>query len=128
MRYSETSGIDGRFDFELVPPGDYLGRAESSGMSPQITPHLHVEVGGAAELEFKLLVAGAKESVTVSGEPQLVETQPSAISSVIDERAISDLPLNGRRYTDLTLLTPGVTRLRTLTATSIPSLPRAQSE
>jgi hypothetical protein len=79
-------------------------------MSPQITPHLHVDVDGAAELEFKLPVAGARESVTVSGEPQLVETQPSAISSVIDERAISDLPLNGRRYTDLALLTPGVTQ------------------
>jgi Carboxypeptidase regulatory-like domain len=110
IRYAETTGADGRFAFELVPPGDYLGRAESSGMSPQITPHLHVDVGGAAELEFKLPVAGARESVTVSGEPQLVETQPSAISSVIDERAISDLPLNGRRYTDLALLTPGVTQ------------------
>ena len=110
IRYAETTGDDGRFAFELVPPGDYLGRAESSGMSPQITPHLHVDVGGAAELEFKLPVVGARESITVSGEPQLVETQPSAISSVIDEHAISDLPLNGRRYTDLALLTPGVTQ------------------
>jgi hypothetical protein len=57
-----------------------------------------------------LPVAGVKESVAVSGEPQLVETQPSAISSAIDERAISDLPLNGRRYTDLALLTSGVTQ------------------
>ena len=51
IRYAETTGDDGRFAFELVPPGDYLGRAESSGMSPQITPQLHVDVGGAAELE-----------------------------------------------------------------------------
>jgi len=64
------------FAFELVPPGDYLGRAESTGVPPQITPHLHVDVGGAAELEFKLLIVGAKESATVSGEPQLVERSP----------------------------------------------------
>ena len=79
-------------------------------MSPQTTPHLHVDVGGTSELEFKLTVAGAKESITVTGEPPLVETQPSGISSLIDERAINELPLNGRRFTDLALLTPGFTQ------------------
>jgi hypothetical protein len=79
-------------------------------MSPQTTPRLQVDVGGTTELEFKLPVAGAKETVTVSGEPPLVETQPSGVSSLIDERAINELPLNGRRYTDLALLTPGVTQ------------------
>src|SRR5712691_10453502 len=110
LRYSSATDDEGHFAFELLLPGDYSARAESAGMSPQVTPRLHVDVGGTAELDFKLVVAGAKETVTVSGEPQLVETQPSAISSVIDERAISDLPLNGRRYTDLALLTPGVTQ------------------
>ena len=55
-------------------------------------------------------MAGTKETVTVSGEPPLVETQPSGISTLIDERAINELPLNGRRFTDLALLTPGVTQ------------------
>jgi hypothetical protein len=76
----------------------------------QTTPRLQVDVGGTTDLEFKLPVAGAKETVTVSGEPPLVETQPSGVSSMIDERAINELPLNGRRYTDLALLTPGVTQ------------------
>jgi hypothetical protein len=66
----------------------------------QTTPRLQVDVGGTTDLEFKLPVAGAKETVTVSGEPPLVETQPSGVSSMIDERAINELPLNGRRYTD----------------------------
>ena len=110
FRYSTTTDITGRFAFELLPPGDYSGRAESPGMSPQTTPRLHVDVGGTAELEFKLAVAGVKESVTVSGEPPFVETQPSGVSSLIDERAVSELPLNGRRFTDLALLTPGVTQ------------------
>ena len=110
FRYATTTDITGRFAFELLPPGDYSGRAESPGMSPQTTPRLHVDVGGTTELEFKLAVAGTKETVTVSGEPPLVETQPSGLSSLIDERAIDELPLNGRRYTDLALLTPGVTQ------------------
>jgi hypothetical protein len=61
-------------------------------------------------LDFHLTLAGAKEAVTVSGAPPIVETQPSSISAVIDERAITDLPLNGRRFTDLSLLAPGVTQ------------------
>jgi hypothetical protein len=110
LRYSTTTDSEGRFAFELLPPGDYSARTESAGMSPQTAPRLHVDVGGATELELKLAVAGAKESVTVSGEPQLIETQPSGVSSLIDERAINELPLNGRRFTDLALLTPGVTQ------------------
>jgi hypothetical protein len=110
FRYATTTDIAGRFAFELLPPGDYSARAESPGMSPQTTPGLHVDVGGTTELVFKLAVAGTRETVTVSREPPLVESQPSGLSSLIDERAISELPLNGRRYTDLALLTPGVTQ------------------
>src|SRR5216683_1686831 len=55
-------------------------------------------------------IAGANESVTVSAEPKTVGTEPRGLSSVIDERAILNLPLNGRRFTDLALLTPGVTQ------------------
>src|ERR1700690_2965968 len=110
FRYSTTTDSFGRFAFELLPPGDYSARAESPGMSPQTTPGLHVDVGGTTELAFKLIVAGARETVTVSGEPPLVESQPSGLSALIDERAINELPLNGRRYTDLALLTPGGTQ------------------
>jgi len=64
-------------------------------------------------------LAGASETVTVSVAPPLVETVPSSISAVVDEKAIHDLPLNGRRFTDLSLLAPGVTQApRGLTSAS----------
>ena len=94
-RYSATSDAEGRFSIDLLPPGDYSARVVAKDMSPQITPQLHVEVGAAAELEFRLSIAGPEERVTVSGAPALVETQPVAVSSMVDERAIADLPLNG---------------------------------
>ncbi|HKI00295.1 MAG TPA: TonB-dependent receptor [Candidatus Sulfotelmatobacter sp.] len=109
-RYSATSDSEGRFALELLPPGDYSARAVAQGMSPQVTPQLHVDVGGAAELEFRLTVAGAQENVTVSAAPGLVETKPSAVSTLLDERALGDLPLNGRRFSDLMLLSGGVTQ------------------
>src|SRR5437868_1293695 len=110
MSRSALTDGEGRFAIELLPPGDYSARAEIKGMSPQETPQVHVDVGGTVELSFRLSLAGASESVTVSGAPPLVETLPSSVSTVIDERAINDLPLNGRRFTDLSLLAPGVTQ------------------
>ena len=110
VRYSATSDAEGRFSIDLLPPGDYSARVVAWGMSPQITPQLHVDVGAAAELEFHLTIAGVQEKVTVSGAPALVDTQPSAVSTLLDERAIADLPLNGRRFSDLMLLSPGVTQ------------------
>jgi outer membrane receptor protein involved in Fe transport len=109
-RYSATSDAEGHFMIDLLPPGDYSARVAAWGMSPQITPQLHVDVGAAAELEFRLTVAGTTEKVSVSAAPALVETQPAAVSTLLDERAIADLPLNGRRFSDLMLLSPGVTQ------------------
>jgi hypothetical protein len=109
-RYSVTSDAEGRFTLDLLPPGDYTVRAAADKMSPQVTPQLHVDVGAAAELEFHLTIAGTQEKVTVSGAPALVDTQPAAVSTLLDERAIADLPLNGRRFSDLILLSPGVTQ------------------
>src|SRR5579872_4222080 len=109
-RYTATSDAEGRFGLDLVPPGDYSARAVAQGMSPQVTPQLHVDVGGAADLEFRLTIAGAQESMTVSSAPLMVETQPSAVSTLLDERALNDFPLNGRRFSDLALFSPGVTQ------------------
>ena len=116
---SAITDSNGRFAVELLSPGDYSARAEIQGMSPQVTPQIHVDVGGSVELQFRLSLAGASETVTVSGAPPLVETVPSSVSAVVDERAINDLPINGRRFTDLALLAPGVTQdPRGLTSTS----------
>jgi len=109
-RYTATSDTEGRFALDLLPPGDYSARVVAQGMSPQITPQLHVDVGGAAELEFRLTIAGVHENLTVSSAPALVETQPSAVSTLLDERAVNDFPLNGRRFSDLALFSPGVTQ------------------
>lgn len=110
FRYSIATGSEGEFTFEMLPPGDYVLRASAFGLSPEVTPSMHVPVGGVVEMSFKLAVAGPKESVSVSGEPPTVDTKPAATSSFIESRAIDELPLDGRRFTDLALMTPGVTQ------------------
>src|SRR5581483_11994351 len=66
MRYVAINNAEGIFALDLLPPGDYSARVVAQGMSPQITPQLHVDVGGVAELEFRLKLATAEENVTVS--------------------------------------------------------------
>ena len=60
FRHSVASDSNGQFVFQLLPPGDYSGRATAAGMSPQVTPRLHVAVDGTTEIEFRLTVAGVR--------------------------------------------------------------------
>ncbi|HEY7354020.1 MAG TPA: TonB-dependent receptor [Terriglobales bacterium] len=106
FKYQQVSDSQGRFAFELLPPGDYSARVTAEKMFPQLSPFLRVTIGGITQIRFKMQVAGIRESVTVSAEAQTVQTQPRGLSTLIDERAIANLPLNGRRFTDLSLLTP----------------------
>jgi hypothetical protein len=76
FRYQQVSDGEGRFAFQLLPPGEYSARVTSDGMAPQVNDSLRVDIGGATQIEFKLTVAEARESVTVSGEPKAVETEP----------------------------------------------------
>jgi hypothetical protein len=110
IRYHTGTDVSGRFIVDLLPPGSYSARAEAEGMSPQVSPAITVVVGAARQLTFKLTVAGPKETVTISAAPPLVDTTPTGPSALIDESAILNLPLAGRRFTDLALLTPGVTQ------------------
>jgi hypothetical protein len=67
LRFTATSDAEGNFALQLLQPGDYSARVVAQGMSPQVTPQLHVDVGAATELSFRLTIAGAHENVTVSG-------------------------------------------------------------
>jgi len=102
------SDEQGLFSAPMLPPGRYQVRVGATGMAPLVRA-VEVELGGTVELVLRLSVAGARETVLVAGEAGMVEVQTSAISSVIGEEEISELPLNGRRFADLALLTPGVT-------------------
>src|SRR4051812_40728048 len=69
VRYAMNSDTEGGFAIDQLLPGDYAARAEAGGMSPQVTPPLHVDVGGISHLEFRLSVASAQETLTVSAAP-----------------------------------------------------------
>jgi hypothetical protein len=106
---SVVSGRAGLFSFPLLPVGLYAVAAELAGFAPRKIASVTVSVGADATLKF-VLEPAASASVTVSGEAPLVETTKSEVSSTVNERAIQNLPTNGRSFIDFVLTTPDVVK------------------
>lgn len=103
-----TSETEGRFVFPGLPVGLYELRAELSGFEPLVRSNVILTVNETVDISLTMKITGLTASVTVEGGEALVNTQTQELSYLVDERAIRELPLNGRNYTDLALLQPGV--------------------
>src|SRR5664279_201711 len=110
FRSEAVSDAQGQFIFGMLSPGRYDVSASAPGMTTKTGHSVELYVGGVAVLQVRLALAGATDTVTVHEQPEAVETQVGDVSQVITQQAIQGLPLNGRRFTDLALLTPGVTQ------------------
>jgi hypothetical protein len=106
---TSVSNSYGHYDIALLPPGNYSLSSELSGFQPFKYPRIVVNVGTQSTVNFKLK-QGVAETVTVTAAAPLVDTSRSAVTSVVGERAIQNLPTNGRSFIDFALTTPGVVR------------------
>ncbi|HEV2762517.1 MAG TPA: carboxypeptidase-like regulatory domain-containing protein, partial [Pyrinomonadaceae bacterium] len=102
------SDAEGRYSFPGLPVGLYEVRAEKNGFKHRVFERITLTIGETATLNVEMQIAGLEETVTVTDEAALVNTQTPELSYLVGERAIRELPLNGRNYTDLALLQPGV--------------------
>src|SRR5262245_19467648 len=102
-----VTDANGYFTIPGLPPGPYETRAALPGLANAVE-RVTLAVAQEAGLSLTLKVTGTEESVTVVGETALVDTRSAAMSAVVTEKTISELPLNGRNYIDLALLQPGV--------------------
>ncbi|HYY58671.1 MAG TPA: TonB-dependent receptor, partial [Pyrinomonadaceae bacterium] len=103
-----VSTDDGRFVFPGLPLGDYEIAAERSGFQRLIHRGVNLTVGETLSIDLTMVVATVSAEVEVTGGEALVNTQTQELSYLVNERAIKELPLNGRNYTDLAILQPGV--------------------
>jgi hypothetical protein len=103
------TGDDGRFVLAGLAAGEYELRAELTGFRPVVRQAVVLTVGQTLALPpIALQVGGIEQVVTVMGSSSVVNTRTSELSFLVGERAVESLPLNGRNYTDLALLQPGV--------------------
>jgi hypothetical protein len=104
---SAVTDANGYFTIPGLPPGTYETRASLTGFGAAIE-RVTLVVAEEAGLSLALKVSGTEESITVVGTAALVDTRSAAMSAVVTEKTMSELPLNGRNYIDLALLQPGV--------------------
>ena len=103
-----TTGPEGRYVIPALPPGTYELRAELASFKPHVRRGVQLTVAQALVLNITLEVGGLSEEVTVTGATSVVNTSSAELSYLVGSEAIGQLPLNGRNYTDLALLQPGV--------------------
>src|SRR5207249_270985 len=106
VRSAVSSGT-GTFHLEALPAGMYDVAAELQGFSRQLHKDVSVQVGVQTPVDFTMKVGGITETLTVTGEAPLVQTTKSDVGQVITQTLVENMPLNGRKFQDLSLLVPG---------------------
>jgi len=104
---SSQTDSAGAYLFPSLPIGLYQIVVSSSGFQTAKISGLKLEVASSGTQNIQLKVGNASESVVIIAESGLVETTTTSLSQVINDKTVQEIPLNGRHFTDLSLLTPG---------------------
>jgi hypothetical protein len=101
---NETGG----YAFPSLPPGTYIVKAEKSGFKTIVRNDVEIQVQQNARIDFELQVGQISESVEVQSGATLISTENATVGTVIENKRIVELPLNGRNYLQLVSLAPNV--------------------
>lgn len=107
------SNDSGNYTLSLLPPGTYRVLVEKEGFSPLTENHLVLSINQHATLNVPLTAGSVSESITVQGSTELLRASSAELGTVINEKTVHELPLNGRNFTQLLTLTPGATPVST---------------
>jgi len=109
VRETQTDA-KGVYRAPLLPVGTYEVTAALTGFATTKRPSLTLNIGQVLNADLTLKVASAQEEVTVTAEAPIVEPSRTHQASTVGERAVANLPVNGRNFIDFVLTTPGVNR------------------
>jgi hypothetical protein len=105
---TRTTNGEGIYEFATVRPGTYVITGEKSGFAIALVENISVQVGARQRIDLQMAVGQISERLEVTAAAPLIETETSQRGQVISETVIRELPLNGREYSSLALLTTGV--------------------
>ena len=103
---TNTAGI---YTFPALIPGNYTIKVEASGFQLMRRSNIELQVQQTASIDFVLAIGQNTQAVEVSGVAALLNTEDATVGTVIEERRIIELPLNGRNFFSLVALSPNVT-------------------
>src|SRR5271170_4098358 len=103
-----TSSGAGAYIFGDITPGGYTLQASAPSFAEQKVPEFTLTVGQAAKIDFALTVGSQSTIVTVQDAAPQLDTSSANLGTVIGTQQVNDLPLNGRDFTQLLILSPGI--------------------
>jgi hypothetical protein len=106
--YSSKTNSAGMYLVPVLPPGHYHVQVSKPGFKTIIKADVVLNVQSAVSLNFTLPVGATSESVTVNAGTRALNTTDATVSTVVDQKFVENIPLNGRSFQDLISLTPGV--------------------
>ena len=107
--FQGVTNAEGQYTIRTMPVGLYTVTIEAPGFKKHETSGIRLQVDEVARVDATLGVGAATETVTVSGAVVPVDTETSTLKTVVDQKRIEELPLNGRNATQLMRLVVGVT-------------------
>jgi hypothetical protein len=108
IRYETTTNALGEYHLANLPPGTYRIEVEKTGFKRLVKADVILHVQDALEIDFEMTLGAASDTVTVEAGAPLVSTESATVSTVVDRTFVENLPLNGRSFQTLIMLTPGV--------------------
>lgn len=105
---SVLSGDNGEYVINLLPVGNYSVRVEHMGFRTEERPSIELQINSRVRLDFVLQVGSVSEKINVEGRAPLLDTDTAESGEVIENQRVTQLPLNGRQFIQLALLTAGV--------------------
>jgi hypothetical protein len=108
IQHTTVSNEAGNYVFLNLGPGRYVLEASASGFATKRVEEFVLAVNQTASIDIALQVGSQSEIVTISAETEQLEVSTADLGTVIATKQVNDLPLNGRNFTQLLSLTPGV--------------------
>lgn len=109
--FRAMTNTDGTYVIPSLLPGKYRVEAEMAGFAKQTLPSFDLLVDARSQVDFNFQVAGSTTNITVTTQPTAIDTGSASLGQVIEEKTITDLPLNGRDFLQLVLLSAGASPL-----------------
>ena len=103
-----TTDGEGNFSVPFLTPGNYDLTVRAPGFKPLVVKSVQVQITEVSRVKIRLTISGAKELITVSANPPLLQTENATLGRVIGQQTIVDLPLVNRNYTEILGLTAGI--------------------
>jgi hypothetical protein len=104
-----TANATGNYGFPLLDIGEYEITCAAPGFKTEIRRGIALQLQQKARIDFQMQVGDQVETVEIRGAPPLLRTEDATLGSVIESKRVSELPLNGRNFSQLATLMPGVT-------------------